>query len=434
MKTKPNKHLINIVTLGCSKNLVDSEKLMKQFEANGLLIVHNDNSSGADTVVINTCGFIKDAKEESVDTILQFAKAKERGDIRSLYVMGCLSERYKTDLEKEITEVDQYFGTNNIQDIVRTLGYNYRQDLVGERILTTPSHYAYLKISEGCDRQCSFCAIPIMRGKHRSRPLKDIVVEARNLVNQGVKELILIAQDLSYYGIDIYRKQKLSELLLQLIDIENLEWIRLHYAYPVGFPREVLDIMKHHNTLCKYLDIPFQHISNPVLKKMRRSITQQQTYKLIQTIRESVPDITLRTTLMVGHPGEGLREFEELVEFVQKARFNRLGVFSYSEEEDTYGARNFTDSVPEGIKHERTEKIISVQREISCELNQLKVGTRLRIIIDRVENDYFVGRTEGDSPEVDNEIIIHSKNKLAVGEFYNATITGADDFDLEAVV
>ncbi len=434
MKTKPDKHLINIVTLGCSKNLVDSEKLMKQFEANDLRFVHNDNSSGADTVVINTCGFIKDAKEESVDTILQFAKAKERGDIRSLYVMGCLSERYKTDLEKEINEVDQYFGTNNIQDIVRTLGYNYRQDLVGERILTTPSHYAYLKISEGCDRQCSFCAIPIMRGKHRSRPMEDIIVEARNLINQGVKELILIAQDLSYYGVDIYRKQKLPELMLQLVNIENLEWIRLHYAYPASFPREVLDIMKHHNTLCDYLDIPFQHISNPVLKKMRRGITQQQTYKLIQTIRESIPNITLRTTLMVGHPGEGPREFEELVEFVQKVRFNRLGVFAYSEEEDTYGARNFSDSIPEEIKHERMEKIMSVQREISCELNQLKVGTTLQVIIDRVENEYFIGRTEGDSPEVDNEVIIRSRNNLTVGEFYNATITGADDFDLEAVV
>ena len=434
MKANPEKAIINVITLGCSKNLVDSEKLLKQFEENGLLIVHNENSSKADTVVINTCGFIKDAKQESIDTILQFAKAKKRGDIRNLYVMGCLSERYKTELEKEIPEVDRYFGTNNIDEIVKSLGYNYKENLVGERFLTTPSHYAYLKISEGCDRQCSFCAIPLMRGKHKSRSIEDIIAEAGNLVNKGVKELILIAQDLSYYGVDLYRKQVLSDLLLQLADIEKMEWIRLHYAYPAGFPKDILKVMYNNSKVCNYLDIPFQHISDPVLKNMRRGITSFQTYKLIDSIREMIPDITLRTTLMVGHPGEGIREFEELQEFVEKVRFDRLGVFTYSEEEDTFGARNFKDSIPEKTKQERLEKIMELQRQISNEKNQTKIGSGIKVIIDQSEYEYYIGRSEADSPEVDNEVIVKSEKLLFPGEFYIVNITQANDYDLEAVL
>ena len=434
MKTKPDKQIIQVVTLGCSKNLVDSEKLMRQLDANGLRVIHNNNSIRADTVIVNTCGFIRDAKEESIDTILQYAKSKRQGIIRNLYVTGCLSERYKPDMEKEITEVDRFFGTNNIRDIIKNLGYNYRENLTGERMLTTPSHYAYLKISEGCDRQCSFCAIPLMRGKHRSRPLNEIIDEAKILVGKGVKELILIAQDLSYYGADLYRKQMLPELLLQLADIENLEWIRLHYTYPAGFPKDVLRIMKEHRNICNYLDIPFQHISNTVLKKMRRGITRQQTYNLIHTIRDAVPGLTLRTTLMTGHPGEEALQFDELTEFVEKVRFDRLGVFTYSEEEDTFGARNFPDSVPERTKQERAEKIMDMQRIISHELNEKNVGRKLRVLIDRKEKDYYIARTEGDSPEVDNEVIIRSKESLDDGEFYMATITAADDYDLVGVV
>ncbi len=434
MKTKPEKELIHIVTLGCSKNLIDSEKLLKQLDTNGLHIIHNENSAKADIVIINTCGFIKDAKEESIDIILRFIKAKQRGDIRKVYVMGCLSERYKSELRKEIGEVDEYFGVNNIQDIIETLGYNYRENLIGERIITAPQHYAYLKISEGCDRQCSFCAIPLMRGKHRSRSIENILSEAQILVSQGVKELILIAQDLTYYGVDIYYKQKLSELLRQLVRTDKLEWIRLHYAYPAGFPKDVLYTIKQYDTICNYLDLPFQHISDSVLKKMRRGITQKQTYKLIEDIREIIPDIVLRTTLMVGHPGEDDRQFEELVEFVQKVRFDRLGVFTYSEEEDTYGANNYKDYIPEEVKQKRADIIMDIQRGISFNLNQAKVGKQIKVIIDGEENEYYIGRTEGDSPEVDNELIIRSKEKLKVGEFYMATISVADDFDLEAVV
>ena len=434
MKTKPEKHRVNIVTLGCSKNQIDSEKLMKQFEANGLQVVHNDNSTNADSVFINTCGFIKDAKEESIDTILQFARAKEKGDIKNLYVIGCLSERYKADLEKEITEVNRFFGTNNIQEIIAGIGYNYKEHLAGERILTNPSHYAYIKISEGCDRHCSFCAIPLMRGKYKSRTVQEILTEAQNLANSGVKELILIAQDLSYYGVDLYKKQVLSELLIQLADIDKLEWIRLHYAYPAGFPKNVLNVMQQNTNVCNYLDIPFQHISNPVLKKMRRGITRQQTYDLIQHIRDTVPDITLRTTLMVGHPGEGQGEFEELQEFVERVRFNRLGVFTYSEEEDTYGSRNFPDSIPAKIKQERAEKIMNRQREISGDLNRKMIGKHIRILVDRQEEDYYVGRTEGDSPEVDNEVIIHSKTRLIPGSFYHGAVISAGDYDLVAVI
>jgi len=434
MKTKANDRLINIVTLGCSKNLVDTEKLMRQLDANGLRIIHNDNSSQASTVIINTCGFIKDAKQESIDTILQFIKAKERGDIRYLYVMGCLSQRYKEDLKKEISEVDQYFGTNSIQEVVRALGYSYRENLIGERLLTTPSHYAYLKISEGCDRRCSFCAIPMIRGKYQSYPIENLVEEAKILIRQGVREIILIAQDLSYYGMDLYREQKLPDLLTQLAEIKNLEWIRLHYAFPAGFPMKVLQVMKQYKNICNYLDIPFQHISDVVLKNMCRGINQEQTYALINTLRNLLPDLTLRTSLMVGHPGEDSQQFDELVKFVKEVRFDRLGIFTYSEEEDTFSALTFSDSIPEKLKKQRAKQIMTLQQDISHELNQKKVGTKMNVIIDRSENGCYIGRTEGDSPDIDNEVIIRSKQNLTPGKFYTASITEAHDYDLEAVI
>ncbi len=432
MKTKSKKHEIHVVTLGCSKNLVDSEVLMKQLDANGLKVVHNAESSQADTVIINTCGFIKDAKEESIDTILQYVKAKESGIIDHVYVMGCLSERYKSDLKKEIANVDEYFGSNQIQDIVKTLGYDYKAHLIGERILTTPPHYAYLKISEGCNRQCSFCAIPLMRGKHRSKTMEDIIREAQALAASGVKELILIAQDLTYYGIDLYGKQKLAELLFRLSDVEGLEWIRLHYAYPSGFPKEVLSAMQERSNICNYLDIPFQHISDRVLKNMRRGVTNKQSYALIDMFRNKVPELTLRTTLMTGHPGEGEKEFEELVRFVETTKFDRLGVFTYSEEEDTFGAQNLKDDVPEDIKVSRAEQIMDMQREISGKLNRSKIGKEIKVIIDRKEADYYVGRSEGDSPEVDNEVLVKSKIRLTTGKFYRTEIYDSEEYDLFA--
>ncbi len=432
MKTRTKDHLIHIVTLGCSKNLVDSEILMKQLDANGLKVVHNSDSSKADTVIINTCGFIKDAKEESIDTILQHVKAKEEGILNQVYVMGCLSERYKSDLKKEISDVDEYFGSNNIQDIVKTLGYDYKANLIGERILSTPSHYAYLKISEGCDRQCSFCAIPLMRGKHKSKSIEDNINEAKILAASGVKELILIAQDLTYYGVDIYGKQKLAELLTRFSDIEGLEWIRLHYAYPANFPKDVLKVMHERPNICNYLDIPFQHISNPVLKKMRRGITSKLTYELIDKFRENIPGLTLRTTLMTGHPGEGEEEFNELCSFVERTMFDRLGVFTYSEEEDTFGARTLNDGIPEEVKRSRSEQIMELQRKISAELNQTKVGKKLKVIIDRMEGEYYIGRTEGDSPEVDNEVLVKSNTSLQMGNFYQVEISGSEEYDLYA--
>ena len=434
MKTKTARQVVNVVTLGCSKNIVDSESLMKQLDANGLRVVHNSNSFKADTVVINTCGFIRDAKEESIDTILQFVKAKETGKIHRVYVMGCLSERYKPDLEREIGSVDQYFGSNDMQAILQTLGYDYKENLVGERLTTTPRHYAYLKISEGCDRQCSFCAIPLMRGKHQSKTLEALEHEAKILANQGTKELILIAQDLTYYGVDLYRRQMIGELLRRLSDVQGLEWIRLHYAYPAGFPKEVLHLMRERKNICNYLDIPFQHISDPVLKKMRRGVTARQTYDLINLFREQVPGLSLRTTLMVGHPGEGDQEFRELQEFVEKVRFDRLGVFTYSEEEDTYGARNFKDRIPEDIKQERSRLIMDQQAQISDELNRTKIGSIRQVIIDRREDEFYIGRTEGDSPEVDNEVLVKSTKKLLPGNFYPVRITGSETYDLMAEV
>jgi ribosomal protein S12 methylthiotransferase len=432
MRTKATNKHINVVTLGCSKNIVDSEELMKQLQVNELVVEHNSELNNADTVIINTCGFIKDAKEQSVNTILQFAKSKKKGDIKNLYVMGCLSERYKTDLEKEISEVDRYFGTNDLKKIIETLGYNYKEHLTGERIVSTPKHYAYLKISEGCDRQCSFCAIPIMRGKHKSKTIEQVINEAKCLVNSGAKEIILIAQELTYYGIDLYKKQKLAELLNMLSDLEGIQWIRLHYAYPSGFPKEILQVIRNKPNICNYLDIPFQHISDNVLKKMRRQITNKATYDLIQNFRDDIPDLTLRTTLMVGHPGENEKEFEELVNFVENIRFNRLGVFTYSEEEDTFGARNYPDKISEITKIERSEKIMQLQSSISLQHNKSKIGNVVKVLIDRNEGSYFIGRTEADSPEIDNEVLVSGDKNLKIGEFYNVEVTSAEEYDLFA--
>jgi len=432
MRTKTKKYSVHVVTLGCSKNVVDSEVLMKQLDANGLPVVHNSDSSQADTVIINTCGFIKDAKEESIDMILRHVKAKKQGILKHVYVMGCLSERYKSDLRKEIPGVDEYFGCNNLKEIINTLGYDYKANLTGERILTTPSHYAYLKISEGCDRKCSFCAIPLMRGRYKSKPVEDILRETQKLVSSGVKELILIAQDLTYYGVDIYGRQNLAELLKLLADTKGLKWIRLHYAYPAGFPKDVLKVMHERSNICRYLDIPFQHINGQVLKKMHRGITGKQTYELIEMFRKRIPDLTLRTTLMTGHPGEGDKEFEELMLFVERIQFDRLGVFTYSEEEDTFGARNLNDEVPEEVKNLRAERIMEMQRGISHNLNLSKVGKSLDVIIDRKEGDFYVGRSEGDSPEVDNDVLIHSNTQLKTGEFYKVKITAAEEYDLHA--
>lgn len=430
MRTKKKSSSINIVTLGCSKNLVDSEKLMGQLKGSNLSVVHNSDTSDARTVVINTCGFIKDAKQESVDTILQYVNAKEEGLIDDIYVMGCLSERYKDVLPAEIPEVDKMFGVNNIEDIVKTLGGDYKTDLVGERMVSTPPHYAYLKISEGCDRTCSFCAIPLIRGKHKSVPKEQLVDEANSLAKKGVKELILIAQDLTYYGVDIYKKQTLGDLLNDLAEVKGIEWIRLHYAYPKSFPKDVLQIMRERKNICNYLDIPFQHISDNVLRNMRRGINSSQTYDLIKSFREEVPNLTLRTTLLVGHPGEEEEDFQQLVDFVKDVRFDRLGVFTYSEEEDTYAAINYVNQIPEEVKQERADRIMEMQEEISRELNQEKVGTTIPVIIDRKEGEYFIGRSEGDSPEVDNEILITSDRNIKVGEFCNIEVTSADAFDL----
>ena len=430
MKTRQKDETINIVTLGCSKNLVDSEYLMKQLDAGSLKVIHNANPADARTVIINTCGFIKDAKEESIDTILQYIKAKEEVVLDRVFVMGCLSERYKKDLQIEIPDVDRYFGSNDIRSIVESLGVDYKQNLVGERLTATPSHYAYLKVSEGCDRNCSFCAIPLMRGKHRSKTIEQLVSEARLLAEKGVKELMLIAQDLTYYGVDIYRKQRLPDLLNKLADINGLKWIRLHYAYPAGFPKEIVQVMKERENICNYLDIPFQHISNNVLKKMRRGNTSRHTYELIDYFRSEIPDITLRTTLLVGHPGEGKKEFEELKQFVETVKFDRLGVFTYSKEDDTFSARNFKDNIPESLKKARASGIMELQQIVSAELNRKKIGKELKVLIDRKEDEFFVGRSEADSPEVDNEVLVKSGTDLKIGNFYPVIITSATDFDL----
>ncbi|MFO7827302.1 MAG: 30S ribosomal protein S12 methylthiotransferase RimO [Bacteroidales bacterium] len=429
MKTKNSKH-INIITLGCSKNLVDSEYLMKQLASGGFTLSHNSNKS-SDIVIINTCGFINDAKQESVETILQFEQLKKQKKIEKLIVFGCLSERYKNELENEIPDVDHYFGVYNLKELVESIGGKYKDELIGERLVTTPKHYAYLKISEGCDRKCSFCAIPIIKGKHQSKPIDSLVKEAKLLVKNGAKEIILIAQDLSYYGYDLYKTSKLAELIDKISDIKGLQWLRLHYAYPALFPKEILNLMNSKSNICKYIDIPVQHINDKMLKLMRRGHTKDDTLELINYFRKTVPEIALRTTIMVGHPGETDEDFGELIEFVKSAKFDRLGVFTYSDEENTYSANHYHDDIPFSIKQNRMNELMEIQQEISNQLNQNKIGKSFKVLIDRKEGDQYIGRTEFDSPEVDNEVIIRSPNKkLRTGSFYLTKITAADDFDI----
>ncbi|MBR6539297.1 MAG: 30S ribosomal protein S12 methylthiotransferase RimO [Bacteroides sp.] len=422
---------IDIITLGCSKNLVDSERLMRQLEAAGYNVTHDTENPQGEIAVINTCGFIGDAKEESINMILEFAQAKEEGALEKLYVMGCLSERYLKDLEEEIPQVDKYYGKFNWTELLADLGNTYRQELGNERHITTPQHYAYLKISEGCDRSCAYCAIPIITGKHTSRPMEEIVAEVKHLVAQGVKEFQVIAQELTYYGIDLYKKQKIAELIEQIADIPGVEWIRLHYAYPSHFPMDLMRVMRERPNVCKYMDIALQHISDNMLSCMRRNVTKEETYKLIESFRKEVPGIHLRTTLMVGHPGETEADFEELKAFVKAAKFDRMGAFAYSEEEGTYSANHYEDNIPQEIKEQRLNELMAIQEEISAELGREKVGKTFRVIIDRLEGDYYVGRTEFDSPEVDPEVLIESGNQpLTIGEFYQVSITNSDDFDL----
>ncbi|UPS91731.1 30S ribosomal protein S12 methylthiotransferase RimO [Bizionia sp. M204] len=432
MRTKTlKKNKINVVTLGCSKNVYDSEVLMGQLKASGKDVVHEEEGN---VVVINTCGFINNAKEESVNTILEFMQKKEAGEVDKVFVTGCLSERYKPDLMKEIPNVDQYFGTTELPGLLKALGADYKHELIGERLTTTPKNYAYLKIAEGCDRPCSFCAIPLMRGKHKSTPIEDLVTEAEKLAANGVKELILIAQDLTYYGLDLYKKRNLAELLEALVKVDGIEWIRLHYAFPTGFPMDVLDVMKREPKVCNYLDIPLQHISDEILKSMRRGTTNEKTTKLLNEFRKAVPEMTIRTTLIVGYPGETEAHFQELKEWVKAMRFERLGCFTYSHEENTH-AFNLVDDVPEDVKQERANEIMEIQSQISWELNQSKIGETFKVVIDRKEGEYFVGRTEYDSPDVDNEVLINaSKTYLKTGEFATVTITEAADFDLYAEV
>lgn len=428
------KGKVDIITMGCSKNLVDSEQLMRQFDALGYKVQHDNEQPDGEIVIINTCGFIGDAKAESIDSILQLADLKKKKKVGKLYVMGCLSERYMTELKQEIPEVDKYYGKFNYNDILTDLGSEFRADLRLERTLTTPQHYAYLKISEGCNRTCSYCAIPLITGKHRSRSMDDIETEVRKLSSQGVKEFQLIAQDLSFYGIDRYKEQKLAELVERLSDIPGVEWLRLHYAYPAHFPYDILKVMRERDNVCKYLDIALQHISDHMLKIMRRNITKEQTYELIRRIREEVPGIHLRTTMLVGHPGETEQDFDELIDFLRFARFERLGAFTYSNEESTYAYENYKDDISEEIKQQRLDKIMAVQQEISAEINNEKIGRKMKVIVDRMEQDYFVGRTEYDSPEVDPEVLIPLTTKgVKVGEFYQAEITDASDFDLYAI-
>jgi ribosomal protein S12 methylthiotransferase len=422
------KKSVNIITLGCSKNLVDSEILLKQFKANSYEINHEANIK-TDVVVLNTCGFIDDAKEESIDAILNYVEAKKLGLIKKLFVVGCLSERYKVELEKDIPEVDGYFGVNNFAEIVKGLDIDYKKELVGERIITTPKHFAYLKISEGCDRTCSFCAIPLIRGKHISKPMEAILAEARYLVSKGVKELIVIAQDLSYYGLDIYKEQKLPELVEKLSEIDGLEWIRLHYFYPANFPMKILDVIAEKNNVCNYIDIALQHISDNVLTKMRRNISKKETHNLIEKIRTKVPDINLRTTLLVGHPGETDEDFEQLMQFVKHTRFERMGVFTYSDEDNTFAKNNYKDDVPDDIKNKRAETLMELQQDISLEINMNKIGKIFKVLIDKKEDNQFVGRTEYDSYEVDNEVIINDED-VVVGDFYQVKMIDATDFDL----
>lgn len=430
MKTKTQlKNKVNIVTLGCSKNLVDSEVIYTQLKGNGMNVSHESKKDDSNIVIVNTCGFIDNAKQESIDTILRYVDAKEAGVIDKLYVTGCLSHRYKDELEAEIPLVDAFFGTNELPRLLKTLKADYKHELIGERLLTTPTHYAYLKIAEGCDRPCSFCAIPLMRGGHVSRTIEDLVIEAKSLVRRGTKELILIAQDLTYYGLDIYKKRNLSELLEHFSDIEGLDWIRLQYAYPAGFPMDVLDVMNAKPNICKYLDMPLQSGSTEILKKMRRGITREKTEDLINTIRDRVPNIALRTTLIAGHPGETEDDYEETYRFVEKMRFDRLGVFTYSHEDQTH-SHSFEDDVPAEVKQERADEIMALQQDISMELNQAKIGNTYKVLFDRKENGHFVGRTQFDSPEVDNEVLIPASQFVRFGDFANVKINKAEEFDL----
>ncbi|WP_274475943.1 30S ribosomal protein S12 methylthiotransferase RimO [Mangrovimonas aestuarii] len=432
MRTKSlKKNKINVVTLGCSKNVYDSEVLMGQLKANGKEVAYEEEGN---VVVINTCGFINNAKEESVNTILEYVQKKEEGVVDKVFVTGCLSERYKPDLEAEIPNVDQYFGTTELPHLLKALGADYKHELIGERLTTTPKNYAYLKIAEGCDRPCSFCAIPLMRGKHRSTPIEDLVIEAEKLAANGVKELILIAQDLTYYGLDLYKKRNLAELLQALVKVDGIEWIRLHYAFPTGFPMDVLEVMKNEPKICNYIDIPLQHISDRILKSMRRGTTQEKTTKLLKEFREAVPGMTIRTTLIVGYPGETEEDFQTLKQWVKDMRFERLGCFTYSHEENTH-AYNLEDDVLEEVKQERANEIMEIQSQISWELNQEKIGQEFKVVIDRKEGNYFIGRTEFDSPDVDNEVLIDaSTTYLKTGEYATVKITDAADFDLYAEV
>jgi len=435
MRTKSTKkNKINVITLGCSKNVYDSEVLMGQLVANKMEVEHESEKDDANIVVINTCGFIDNAKEESINTILEQAERKEAGSIDKLYVTGCLSERYKPDLEREITNVDQYFGTTDLPKLLKVLGADYKHELLGERLTTTPKHYAYLKIAEGCDRPCSFCAIPLMRGKHKSTPIEQLVIEAKNLAKNGVKELILIAQDLTYYGLDIYKKRRLADLLIELSKVEGVEWIRLHYAFPTGFPQDVLDVIRDNDKVCNYIDIPLQHINDEILKSMKRGTSHQKTNDLLKAFRKKVPNMAIRTSLIVGYPGETEERFQELKQWVQDTKFDRLGVFTYSHEENT-SAYVLEDDVPDEVKKARQEEIMDLQTHISWGLNQKKIGKTFKVLFDRKEGDYFIGRTEFDSPDVDNEVLVKANDTyIRLGDFANIKIEKTDHFDLYGVV
>lgn len=432
LKTKTlKKNNVNIVTLGCSKNLVDSEILLTQLLGNGIPATHEADNDNSSIIIINTCGFIDNAKQESIDTILQYADAKAKGHVDKVYVTGCLSERYKEELSKEIPNIDAWFGTRELPAMLKKFKADYKHELVGERLITTPTHYAYFKIAEGCDRPCSFCAIPLMRGKHVSKSIEDLVKEAKGLAAKGTKELILIAQDLTYYGLDIYKKRNLSDLLKHLSDVDGIEWIRLQYAYPSAFPMDILDVMSERSNICKYLDMPLQHITDNMLQLMRRGINKQKTTDLVASIRAKVPEISLRTTLITGHPGETQADFEELKNFVQESKFERLGVFTYSHEEKTHAGDTMKDSVPSKIKKNRAEEIMKIQERISAELNMQKIGNTYKVLFDRIEGGYFVGRTQYDSPEVDNEVLVDGTNNyVRLGDFANVKITNAAEFDL----
>jgi ribosomal protein S12 methylthiotransferase len=425
------RNTIDIITLGCSKNLVDSEKLMRQLEANGYKVTHDSPNPQGEIAVINTCGFIGDAKEESINMILEFCEAKEEGRLNKLYVMGCLSERYLKELEVEIPQVDKFYGKFNWNELLTDLGKAYHDEIAIERTLTTPKHYAYLKISEGCDRSCAYCAIPIITGKHTSRPMEEIIDEVKLLVSEGVKEFQIIAQELTYYGVDLYKSQKLPELIERIAQVPGVEWIRLHYAYPTHFPEDLFRVMRENDNVCKYMDIALQHISDNMLSRMRRHVSKSETYDLIEKFRREVPGIHLRTTLMVGFPGETDEDFEELKEFVQKARFDRMGAFAYSEEEGTFAAEAYEDSIPQEVKQARLDELMAIQQGISAELSNAKIGQEFKVIIDRKEGEYYIGRTQFDSPEVDPEVLIKADGKrLFCGCFYQVRITNADDFDL----